>query len=220
MKIEDDDLILTLTQDIRDSLKKSYPNLKIYTIKEYAGEEDYLDIKDPFGGDLLIYEMCFFFEIKEHLEKIAEKLYTVDDGIEIIKDETVNINLRLDALDKISDETILHDLTYSVSTIRIGKKAAEMIKNQNLLTNLVLNHPKFEIRQSACKNLKDNSILSYVVNNDSVNAVCLEAVKSIDDDEILKEIFSNSKNDLILIEIIKKISDNEALSNILWVTIY
>jgi len=54
LKIEDDDLILTLTQDIRDSLKKSYPNLKIYTIKEYAGEEDYLDIKDSFGGDLLI----------------------------------------------------------------------------------------------------------------------------------------------------------------------
>lgn len=72
LKIEEDDLILTLTSDIRDSLRKAYPNIKIYTIKEYAGEEEYLDIKDPFGGDLLIYDMCFA-EIKQYLEIIAEK---------------------------------------------------------------------------------------------------------------------------------------------------
>lgn len=71
LKIENDDLILTLTCDIRDELKKSYPDLKIYTIKEYAGEDDYLDINDPFGGDLLIYEMCFC-EIRQYLEKIIE----------------------------------------------------------------------------------------------------------------------------------------------------
>ena len=34
LNIENDDLILTLTQDIRDTLKESYPNLEIYTIKE------------------------------------------------------------------------------------------------------------------------------------------------------------------------------------------
>ena len=72
LKIEEDDLILTLTSDIRDSLRKAYANIKIYTIKEYAGEEGYLDIKDPFGGDLLIYDMCFA-EIKQYLEIIAEK---------------------------------------------------------------------------------------------------------------------------------------------------
>ena len=72
LKIEDDDLILTLTCDIRDSLRKEYPNIEIYTIKEYAGEKEYLDIKDPFGGDLLIYDMCFG-EIKQYLEIIANK---------------------------------------------------------------------------------------------------------------------------------------------------
>ncbi len=72
LDIENDDLILTMTTDIRDGLKKSYPDLEIYTIKEYAGEEEYLDIKDPYGGDLLIYEMCFC-EIKEYLEEIVKK---------------------------------------------------------------------------------------------------------------------------------------------------
>ena len=71
LKIESDDLILTLTEGIRDTLKDSYPHLEIYTIKEYAGEKEYLDIKDPIGGDLEIYEMCFN-EIKEYLEKIVE----------------------------------------------------------------------------------------------------------------------------------------------------
>lgn len=71
LKIESDDLILTLTEGIRDTLKDSYPYMEIYTIKEYAGEKGYLDIKDPIGGDLLIYEMCFN-EIKEYLEKIVE----------------------------------------------------------------------------------------------------------------------------------------------------
>lgn len=71
LNIENFDLILTLTCDIRDNLRKSYPNLEIYTIKEYAGENEYLDIKDPIGGDLLIYDMCFY-EIKEYLEKIVE----------------------------------------------------------------------------------------------------------------------------------------------------
>lgn len=70
LKIEDDDLILSLTEDIRDNLKKSYPNLEIYTVKEYAGEEEYLDIKDPIGGDLSIYEICFD-EIKENLMEIV-----------------------------------------------------------------------------------------------------------------------------------------------------
>lgn len=72
LEIKEDDLILTLTCDIRDELKRTYPDNEIYTIKEYAGETEYLDINDPFGGDLLIYEDCFY-EIKEYLEKIIEK---------------------------------------------------------------------------------------------------------------------------------------------------
>lgn len=71
LKIEDDDLILTLTEDIRDNLKERYLGLEIYTVKEYAGEEEYLDIKDPYGGDLSIYEICFD-EIKENLMEIAK----------------------------------------------------------------------------------------------------------------------------------------------------
>jgi protein-tyrosine phosphatase len=71
LKIEDDDLILTLTCGIRDTLISEYPNLEIYTMKEYAGEDEYLDINDPIGGDLLIYNMCFQ-EINETLEEIVE----------------------------------------------------------------------------------------------------------------------------------------------------
>ena len=81
LKIEDDDLILALTCDIRNTLKRQYPNLEIRTIKEYAGEKNYLDINDPIGGDLMIYDMCFQ-EIKESLEKIVE---IHNDRFEVLK---------------------------------------------------------------------------------------------------------------------------------------
>ena len=72
LEIEEDDLILALSSGIRDSLRESYPDMKIYTIKEYAGEREDLGIKDPYGGDILIYDMCFA-EIKEYLEIIANE---------------------------------------------------------------------------------------------------------------------------------------------------
>ena len=71
VEVNKDDLVLTLTCDIRDNLRKQYPNLNIHTIKEYAGEKGYLDINDPIGGDILVYEDCFY-EIKECIEKIIE----------------------------------------------------------------------------------------------------------------------------------------------------
>ncbi len=64
------DLVLTATADHRDYLRRSYPNLKIHTIREYAGYDD-LDIADPYGYNLNVYENCFL-EIKEALEKICE----------------------------------------------------------------------------------------------------------------------------------------------------
>ncbi|RAP54708.1 MAG: hypothetical protein BZ137_00725 [Methanosphaera sp. rholeuAM130] len=72
LDIDDDDLILTATCDIRDNIKENQGNLKVYTIKEFAGEEEYLDIKDPYGDDLEAYETCYC-EIKEYLEKIVGK---------------------------------------------------------------------------------------------------------------------------------------------------
>ena len=70
LKIDYDDLILTASSSHKDDLMKIYPNLEIYTIKEYAGCES-VDIADPIGGDFNRYETCFF-EIKKSLEKIVK----------------------------------------------------------------------------------------------------------------------------------------------------
>ena len=40
LDIKEDDLILTLTADIRDNIKKSSHDLEVYTIKEYACESE------------------------------------------------------------------------------------------------------------------------------------------------------------------------------------
>ncbi|MDO5825722.1 MAG: hypothetical protein Q4Q22_05040 [Methanosphaera sp.] len=74
LDIDDDDLILTATCDIRDIIKKTNENVEVYTIKEFAGEKEYLDIKDPYGDDIMVYEICYC-EIREYLEKIVAKKY-------------------------------------------------------------------------------------------------------------------------------------------------
>lgn len=65
------DLVLTATTSNRDKIRKFYPNINAYTIKEYSGAYDDLDIKDPLSESLGDYVVCYF-EIKEVLEKILE----------------------------------------------------------------------------------------------------------------------------------------------------
>lgn len=67
--IREMDLVLTATSDHRDKIKRLYPGLNAFTIKEYAGGYADLDISDPIAGSLNDYENCFL-EIKEALEKI------------------------------------------------------------------------------------------------------------------------------------------------------
>ena len=66
------DLALTATVDNREKIKKFYPNLNAYTIREYSGLYEDLDIKDPSDGGLGDYVVCYF-EIKEALENILIK---------------------------------------------------------------------------------------------------------------------------------------------------
>ena len=66
--IEEMDLVLTATDYHKNKLKINYPNLNIYTIKEYI-EEFPRDIDDPYGSTIEDYDKCFN-EILEALEKL------------------------------------------------------------------------------------------------------------------------------------------------------
>ena len=63
------DLVLTATVAGRDKLKNLYPDINAFTIKEYGGGYDDLNIKDPSEDSLGEHVECFF-EIYEALEKI------------------------------------------------------------------------------------------------------------------------------------------------------
>ena len=76
-KIQEMDIILCATKSHRDSVIYMYPNLqgKVYTIKEYAEFDDNgkdIDIKDPWGYDVEIYNNCMI-EIQRCLEEIISK---------------------------------------------------------------------------------------------------------------------------------------------------
>ena len=81
-------LILTSTGQIRDALKMKCPNLDIFTMKEYAGEHSNLDIEDPFGGDLIEYELCFR-EINDAVLRIAGVKTDTADEPAPVEDEVV-----------------------------------------------------------------------------------------------------------------------------------
>lgn len=65
------DLLLTATVSNRDKIRKLYPSINAYTIKEYGGACGNLNIGDPSDGGLGDYVVCYF-EIKEALERIIE----------------------------------------------------------------------------------------------------------------------------------------------------
>ena len=74
------DLVLTATVENREKIKKFYPDVNAYTIKEYSGlyedldsenPSNALDINDPSGGGLGDYVICYF-KIKEALENILK----------------------------------------------------------------------------------------------------------------------------------------------------
>ncbi|WP_298523238.1 hypothetical protein [uncultured Methanobrevibacter sp.] len=56
--IKDMDLVLTFEMYQKYKLEIYYPNLEIYTIKEFINEYPY-DINDPFSGDYKVYDACF-----------------------------------------------------------------------------------------------------------------------------------------------------------------
>lgn len=72
-------LILTMTRSHKAALIQTYPHMaeKIYTLKEYANPEspNGIEISDPFGGSLEIYEECAR-EIEESLRELLNTIKT------------------------------------------------------------------------------------------------------------------------------------------------
>lgn len=88
------DLVLAATQSARDKITKLRPDLNAYTIREYAGQYDDLDIGDPSSDSLGDYVVCYF-EIKEALERIiATHDEFADCGIVPFQGDDFNIDLR------------------------------------------------------------------------------------------------------------------------------
>ena len=70
--ISEMDLVLTFEQFQKEKLEIYYPDLEIYTIKEFIHEYP-LDINDPVGGDYEVYDSCFL-EITRVLRKVESCL--------------------------------------------------------------------------------------------------------------------------------------------------
>lgn len=71
-EIDENTLILTMTNSHKRKIMDTYPNAKnVYTIKEYAGENG--DVMDPYGGSLVDYEECYI-ELARLVKKTVYKI--------------------------------------------------------------------------------------------------------------------------------------------------
>jgi protein-tyrosine phosphatase len=78
-EIDDNTLILTMTQAHKMNIIKTYPKAKnVYTINEYAGETG--DVVDPYGGTLVEYEQCYI-ELARLVKKTIYKLYDEKESL-------------------------------------------------------------------------------------------------------------------------------------------
>lgn len=66
------DLILTMSQQHKDSIRSLYPLANVYTLAEYASCSP-ADIVDPYGGHFAHYEQVFT-ELRAHIDNLAKKL--------------------------------------------------------------------------------------------------------------------------------------------------
>lgn len=75
------ELILTMTKEHKRDIVQHYPHAagKVYTLKEYAGELDSLDISDPFGQDDSVYHKTLK-EIEAAVRRAVKRLAQQRNG--------------------------------------------------------------------------------------------------------------------------------------------
>lgn len=73
--LSDVDLILTMTTAHKQLLIQNVPQIKckVHTLKEYNGNNQSLDVEDPFGQDLGIYRKCVD-ELMVELENLIKSI--------------------------------------------------------------------------------------------------------------------------------------------------
>lgn len=71
-----DTLVLTMQESQKNKLYNDYANaINVYTIGEYAGEENPEDVEDPYGQGIEAYKQCFD-RLYGLVEKVSEKMFS------------------------------------------------------------------------------------------------------------------------------------------------
>ncbi len=74
--IDEETLILTMTNSHKNNILEQFPDASVWTIKEFVGEEG--DVTDPYGGSLLEYEETYM-ELSRLVKKTMYKLRDISE---------------------------------------------------------------------------------------------------------------------------------------------
>lgn len=94
----------------------------------------------------------------------------------------MNINIyevRIAAVQKIDDESILADIVKNDSKRYVCKTALERINDENILADIAKNDSDYAIRKIAVGKIYDESVLKYIAENDSDSDVREAAAENL-----------------------------------------
>ena len=122
--------------------------------------------------------------------------------------------VRLEAVKKINDESVLADVINNDSDLFVCLEALQKISDESVLADIIKNHSDSFFRRKALNKISDESVLAYVAKNDSEERIRLEAVKKITDESVLADVAKNVSDGRVRFEAVKKISDESILTEV------
>jgi len=202
-----DDLYIVVTQskdrEIRKNAIKKISNMNIL-LKLKSEITDYLKVN-----------------IDNRIEELSiDEINRVTDENTlkgIVLNDNNNLNVRLTALKKITNDDILSTVYYNDSNTTIEKECLNRISNEDVLINLINHKYHIDFLRIVFNRIKlENKIkllksFKFTIKDDDVKEFFKEQLDQITDENAINDIARNADNSTIRVLAIEKVTDQKTL---------
>lgn len=124
---------------------------------------------------------------------------------------------RYNALENVTDQTVLAKVALKDYDWRIREKAIEKLTDQNVLTQIAINDDDWKVAFEATKKVSNQQLAKkiYIEKQGNYENVCSAAIENIYDQNILIDLFFvRGENMSLMNEIINRLTDDNFLLSI------
>jgi len=146
----------------------------------------------------------------------AEKLSDQDPRplAKLAKNESEDVSIRLIAIKKLNDQTLLAEIVLSDTHNEVRVAAVKKLKDQSLLAKLAMSDEGYEVWTAALEQLADQPRLTDIAMNAQNLETRKQAADKITDQILLADIAKNADNPRIREKAVAKITDQILLADI------